>query len=157
MVLTTSLKCKKESLNTLPPATMSGENTMGGYIDGKLFVSRRLDLLSQDPGASYNPTLPLLGFSGRTILKVDGPNFGFSIKENLNKGRLTFTSGGKNTGLLLLGGGDTNSFYPESGYLEFTRFDTTTKIFSGIFDVIFKSGSGQTIHVTDGRFDLKAK
>lgn len=136
---------------------MSGENTIGAYIAGKLFVSRRLDLLSQDPGVSYNPTLPLLGFSGRTILKVDGPTFGFTIKENLNKGRLTFTSGGKNTGLLLLGGGDTNLFHPESGYLEFTRFDTSTKIFSGIFDVIFKSESGQTIHVTDGRFDLKAK
>lgn len=156
-ILLTGLKCKKENLNVLPLATMSGENTMGAYIDGKLFVSRRTDLLSQDPGVTYTPAIPELGFGGRSTINPDGITFGFSIKENLNIGKLTFSSGGKNTGLLKLGGGDTNLFYPESGYLDFTRFDITAKIFSGTFDVFFKSESGSTIHVTDGRFDLKAK
>ena len=96
LVLTTSLKCKKENLNALPAATMSGENTMGGFIDGKLFVSRRLDLLSQDPGGTYNPTIPSLGFSGGSSFYPDGPTFGFTIKENLNKGKIIFIQGGVN-------------------------------------------------------------
>lgn len=158
-ILITGLKCKKENLNALPPATMSGENTMGGYIDGKLFVSRRLDLLSQDPGGTYNPSIPLLGFSGGSSFDPDGPTFGFSIKENLKKGKIIFSQGGVNTGLLTIRGsnGTLIYYYLNSGYLEFTRFDTNERVFSGNFDVTYKSESGNTIHVTDGRFDLKTK
>ncbi len=60
--------CKKENLNALPPATTTGENTMGGYIDGKLFVSRRRDLLSTDPNVIYYPAFPKLTFGGNTVL-----------------------------------------------------------------------------------------
>jgi hypothetical protein len=158
-LLLTSLQCKKENLNVLPPATTTGENTMGAYIDGKLFVSRRLDLLSQDPGGTYNPTDPMLGFSGGSSFNPDGPNIGFSVKENLQLGKLNFETGGANYGLLTTRSvaGTLVHYYTESGFIEFTRVDIDKKVFSGRFDVIFKSETGQTIHVTDGRFDLKTK
>jgi len=159
IVLTTSLKCKKENLNALPAATMSGENTIGAYIDGKLFVSRRTDLLSQDPSITYTPSIPELGFGGRSILITDGPILGFVVTQNLRIGRINLEKGGIDNGLLTLRSvsGNLVRYYTESGYLEFTRFDIDKKVFSGSFDAIFKSESGQTIHVTEGRFDLKAK
>ena len=158
-IMLTSLKCKKENLNVLPPATMSGENTMGAYIDGKLFVSRRTDLLSQDPGVTYTPAIHELGFGGRSILVDDGPILGFLITQNLRIGRINLEKDGLDNGLLTIRSvsGNLVRYYTESGYLEFTRFDINSKVFSGTFDAIFKSESGQTIHVTDGRFDLKAK
>jgi hypothetical protein len=158
-ILLTSLQCKKENLNVLPPATTTGENTMGGYIDGKLFVSRRTDLLSQDPSVTYTPAIPELGFGGRSILVVDGPILGFLITQNLRIGRINLENGGFDYGLLTLRSvsGNLVRYYTESGYIEFTKFDINSKIFSGNFDAIFKSESGQTIHITEGRFDLKAK
>ncbi len=158
-LLTAGMQCKKENLNVLPPTTTTGENTMGAFIDGNLFVSRRLDLLSQDPGGTYDPTTPSLGFSGGSSFNPEGPTFGFTIKEGLKEGKIIFSQGGVNSGLLTLRGstGTIIRYYLSSGYLEFTRFDTNQRIFSGNFDVIYKSESGNAIHLTDGRFDLKTK
>ncbi|HXI00325.1 MAG TPA: hypothetical protein VNI52_08640 [Sphingobacteriaceae bacterium] len=153
-----SASCKKENLNALPPATTTGENTMGGYIDGKLFVSRRRDLLSTDPSITYNTVLSKLTFGGNSVLIPDGPVVGFSLEENLKQGKLILTPGGKNSGLLTIraASGTLIHYFSQSGYVELTRFDPNAKIFSGTFDVVFKSESGQTVHFTEGRFDLQS-
>lgn len=116
--------CKKENLNDLPPATTSGKNIIGGYMDGKLFVSRREDLLSIDPSVYYNPSIPELYLSGRTILVPDGPIVGFKLKENLNQGKLMLLPGGKNIGHLILRVPSTAlvDYTSESGYLEVYSF-----------------------------------
>ena len=157
IVLTTSLKCKKENLNTLPAATMSGENTIGAYIDGKLFVSRRTDLLSENPKATYYESVPKLLIYATSTNIVDGPYLSITLKESLNQPNLNFVNGGENVVILNMGGGNTDRFQSESGDIKFTRFDINAKIFSGTFDIIFKNETGKTVRITEGRFDLKAK
>ncbi len=158
-LLLTSLKCKKENLNLLPPATTTGENTMGGYIDGKLFVSVRKDLLSENPKLTFYPVVPMLVIYGKGTTGIDGPNLNFTLKENLGQPNLNFVSGGENSVILTIRGDSGNliRYNSTSGYLRFIRFDTSTKIFSGTFEIIFKSETGETIHITDGRFDFKSK
>ena len=153
---TLGASCKKENLNDLPPATTTGKNIIGGYIDGQLFVSRRADLLSTDPNVSYYPNIPKITFGGTSVLKPIAPAIGFSITENLGMHRITITPGGKNSGGLIIKQPSEASIHyiSDSGFIEFTRFDPAAKIYSGTFDVVFKSSSGKTIHFTEGRFDL---
>lgn len=147
--------CKKENLNVLPPATTSGKNIIGGYIDGQLFVSRREDWLSENPKVAYYPAVPELVIHGTSTNIVDGPYLGFRLKENLGQNKLILVSGSTNTAVLTMGHGDTNRYLPDFGHIYITRFDTVTGVFSGTFDITFKSESGKIAHFTEGRFDLK--
>ena len=49
----------------------------------------------------------------------------------------------------------TNSHY--TGSITFTRVDTLSRVFAGTFEFTAENsdGSGQTVKVTDGRFDIK--
>ncbi|MDF3077785.1 MAG: hypothetical protein K0S09_1674 [Sphingobacteriaceae bacterium] len=150
--------CKNEKESELPPATTSGKNIIAGYLDGKLFVSRREGLLTIDPSVTYDSSTPVFTLSGRDQLVPDGVIVGFTLKENLQTGKSQITSSSKNSAVLIVreSSGVLVSHTADSGYIEFTRFDPVERVYSGLFEVTFKGSLGQIIHFKEGRFDLKA-
>ena len=165
--------CKKEKtvtpqteLEKLPPITQTGANTFGCLVDGKAWLP--------------NGTKPQSG--GSNIQVYVDPTFqggAFYVtghQYNNFQSKISFGSGGcTNAGIfdisLPLQAIDYNRFLNTVNTCEFsssdpgsfrkgsfniTRYDLTTGIFSGTFEFTIKSQAcGDTIRITDGRFDVK--
>jgi hypothetical protein len=155
--------CSKNSINpsnTLPPATDTGENTLGFVIDGQVWVPQgnngtsRLDL-SYDPQL-YGGTMLLNGYS--ITSDTDREYFYLNGIEINQVG--THQIGGEDSNIVA---GFTAANYCEyisddnysEGSLTITRFDLEERIISGKFQFRMATPSCDTINVTDGRFDMR--
>lgn len=169
-VLFFALSCKNDDdtpsnpLSLLPPATMTGENTIGCLVNGEAFTDKGLMnnfyqfnngrfILAinweQDPAGDNSRSGSIVI---RDIEIEEGKTYTLNISDYLED---LFTGGaGRYTSLKTLGQYETNSTY--TGNITFTRFDTDANIMSGTFE--FQAAeifSGEIVTITDGRFDLK--
>ena len=159
--------CKKE-VDELPTPTQTGANTFGARINGTLWVparfgilpaTNRLEAFLNGPESviitarnfSASPTetileLQITGLTGpgtyqlnQNVVRPSGLSYAHYIKRTITPEEEYLTS----------------SQY--TGTVEVTRFDRVNRIISGTFQ--FTAGSlsqaGQTLTVTDGRFDVK--
>jgi len=153
-------------IDQLPPATMTGKQTIGclvngepftdsgimnnfyQFVDGEYFLAINWDMNSQN-----NSQFGQIGFYKTEI--TEGQTYILNINSHLAD---EFTEGGAATYAInnveLSGQYETNENY--TGTIHFTRFDTENFIMSGTFEFQAQEIiSGETITITDGRFDLK--
>ena len=176
ILLTTTLlaaSCKKSKpgvalteLEKLPPITQTGANTFGCLVDGKAWLP--------------NGSKPQTG-GGNIQLYVDptfqgGAFYVTGHQYNNFQSKITFGSSGcTNAGIfdisLPLQAVDYNRFVNtvntcefsssdsgsfRKGFFNITRYDLINGIFSGTFEFTIKSRAcGDTIRITNGRFDVK--
>jgi hypothetical protein len=151
------------SKETLPPATQTGANTFGCYVNGKLWLPKGYDgtsnyIVSYDPtldGGTLNITTYRYYGSGQkdeqnmTIyldsLAMEGnyelytPKYGAAIFSDWNK--CTYQ--------------DISSFNYKIGNVTITKLDLQKSIISGTFQFVICQPNCDTIKVTQGRFDKK--
>jgi len=161
--------CKKEKIDTLPPITQEGANTFGCVINGKIYLPKGFEQNKPCFDMIVDPSFN----DGSIDIRV------FS-KEGDTNTRLNFGSDSiSNTGLFWVGSKadfgysiyskrlsdnicETPYSYGEpsskKGFIKITRYDLTNRIISGEFEFHFVNpncGIGDTIHITQGRFDKK--
>ncbi|MEO5944728.1 MAG: DUF6252 family protein [Ferruginibacter sp.] len=172
--LTTS-KCKKNKTpanpdEQLPPETQSGSNTFGCLVDGKVFLPKR-------PFGALNPVLTCYyeyiyypSPVGYVFQVSASDNSSPSLPINLN---ILFDSSKIMVNKYFLQNGnkgyargnyrkftnnvldDYYTFSQSSGELNIKKFDEINQIISGTFWFNAVNALGDTVHVTDGRFDMQ--
>lgn len=179
LFLITACGCAKESLqDQLPPITQTGANTFGCIVDGKIFIPR--DSYSSTPGNNFFKGLKLL--IGNNFLNTSGDDIwvlsagNFKIDPNIyiyiyipslinanNSFMINTSDGYKDSSLphthiycQIDGSNNTYLSSESSGFIKFSRLDTTSGIYSGTFNVKLKNKDNEndTIEITDGRFDI---
>lgn len=170
--------CEKQKLSNpidqLPPATDTGANTFGCLVNGEAVVIHKpFGDLSPDFGSGYILTYNsisgyVFGVSG--LDKVDGCHFK-GVGLQLDSIQLQVTSYPLNIGRIKYGKvgyvSIANGCPPSpllmyatdsavTGQVTITHFDQQKQIVSGTFyfDAV-EATRGDTVHVTDGRFDMK--
>jgi hypothetical protein len=169
--------CKKQKpsnpIDQLPPATDTGANTFGCLVNGKAVVIHKpFGDLSPDFGCEYQliyNTVSGYSFNVYGTDVVDGCHF-TSVEIGLDSIQLHETTYLLNTpivnygrhGLVDIANGCPPSplltYLTDSivtGQLTITHFDQEKQIVSGTFyfDAV-ETTRGDTVHVTDGRFDM---
>lgn len=178
-VLLLAAGCKKDPIKALPKATQEGKNTMGCLVDGKAWTPK-----GSDGGLVGGSAVPPIsaqwrrqrrnGLGGQLTLdfrrrskeetKSDVRFFvpkltqpaSIALDQNANP-----YLGGTNPAYGLytfydnLSDPDYRTGPDASGTLTITRFDTVACIASGTFSFTARdAASGQTVQVTEGRFDV---
>jgi hypothetical protein len=167
-------QCKKDNNNTnpvdqLPPATQTGANTFGCLINGKAFTPGGSALSGPDLFSFYQYLIPntpagydfdVSATDKRNSCNVTGISFGFdSVSMNVGTYRLQLGKNGQGGGRISKGicngnSGVYNTDDSIGGQLTLTRFDLTYQIASGTFWFNVLDNNGDTIKITDGRFDV---
>jgi hypothetical protein len=146
--------------DVLPAITQTGENTFGCKVNGKVWRPQG----KAGTSSNFQPYLDPYGDSlfSIKVKKIIDSNLNSSInigvypiggvgtfKINGNNGRVKYTD-------------YTNSceydFIPQKNCqatVIITRYDIPNKIVSGTFEATLNSDCGETIHITEGRFDVK--
>lgn len=150
----------------LPPATQVGANTFGALVNGQVWVPAGNNgtanlTISFDPGF-INGALNVGGYritdsdvSHRSILGfwVDHLN-NYSFPHNF-----LVNEGDSDQGFAFTGYScQFSTLQPPgvgSGSITITRLDTVQKIISGTFYGILTQPGCDTVHIEDGRFDMK--
>ncbi len=171
----------KTELEKLPPATQTGANTAGCYINGELLIPKNGE---QQFGGS--PAYGLQRYSGVNFGSTNGDDY-YAV-QIVNKKDIGGDFIYLQLPTLINGIGDyiinqsNNEFYMDgpnnphvivktydgvnlgkvylsasnSGIIKITKFDFPNRIVSGIFNltVYNKDNPNETIEITDGRFDI---
>jgi hypothetical protein len=159
--------CKKEKIDTLPPITQEGNNSFGCLINGKVYVPKGFNQYIPNFQILIDPTWN----GGSVDIRV------FSKEGDLNRKLDIYSDNMSSTGLYLIGTRTdfeysiysnrlsghicvTPSFsgLSRKGFVKITRYDLTNRIISGEFEFHFVNpdcGIGDSIHITQGRFDNK--
>ena len=170
LLIITIASCKKnqtsQNTNQLPPATQTGANTFGCYINGSLFVPQGYKNpfpnyeLTVDSGASGD-------FSIHTYKIINGvkSDFGINGANVYNAGNFPISSSTTVFPFYFRDANSNDCWFTtgvsipnyRSGYLKITRYDLANGIFSGEFEMnLYDSTiSCDTIRITQGRFDKK--
>jgi hypothetical protein len=162
------ITCKQTDV--LPRFTEEGKNTFGCLINGKAYVP--------DGGTGFMPSKPILGgFLGifANVFKIgvyvstnskdkksirlylDDFNLGVHVLNSNTDTRPT-TITPKDYASYISSEGDeyvTSSKYV--GQINIIKADTTTGIVSGSFEFTAATKTGETVSVTNGRFDVNAR
>lgn len=163
--------CHKHKLlesNGLPPATQGGKNTMGFLLNGKPWLPAGYDGGTANLTFDYEPNFKNGGFDIAAYQRINGRNydesFGFGISDSLNYMSIPITLPlGQKTlfGLRFSNGTNceyfsTDSGTYDSGSLTITKLDATPNrvIISGKFNATLYKPGCDTIHITEGRFDM---
>jgi hypothetical protein len=180
-ILLCSNSCKKDnnSFEQLPPITQTGANTFGCLINGQVFTPEGSTWSGSNLIAGNDYTY--LSFPGGAY---DGNIFSITATNKMNTSDITsihlefdsmyvtqgvtYTLGtpkaGKGYGEYIhvysSGNGGANvqlvTSNTDTGQFILTRYDTVNLIASGTFWFnVIDSTSGDTIKITDGRFDLQ--
>ncbi len=165
LIVLATVQCKKN--NDLPPETQTGKQTFGCLVNGKVFEPKGGGLRS-NRDCYYQQIYP--GSHG-FVFHVSGADFssseiGYSVFINcdsikINKNQtyaLTSTGKGNAVGEYTIISGTGIYRYMSNvnnpGQLTFTEFDETNRIASGTFSFNAINGSGDTVKITSGRFDM---
>ena len=177
LFLFTFYSCKKQKpsnpIDQLPPATDTGAHTFGCLVNGEaVVIHKSFGDLSPDFGSQYQLAYnSISGYVfGVSILDlVDGCHFK-GVGLLLDSMQLQVTNYPLNTGRIKYGkfgyvnisngcGSSPFLMYTTdsavTGQMTITHFDQQKQIVSGTFyfDAV-EATSGDTVHVTDGRFDM---
>ncbi|NRB84353.1 MAG: hypothetical protein HRU49_11355 [Winogradskyella sp.] len=139
-----------DPVDQLPPATQTGENTVGFLIDGiPISVTN-----SNHIGAFFQQGQLQIGFG----YEDDYMDLSISILANSPLAVDTNYSLVNNS-LVVKTNDDTNCFYDIDDTLEgivrFTNIDETNFIISGFFEFTTVTEGCDTINITEGRFDVQ--
>ena len=148
--------CKKEEADALPKATQTGQHTFGCLVDGKAFGPLPPQGINSSKGE------PLEGYVYRTDLLISARGNGkvdFALRNAFRPGTYAI----KETqsamyGRYGFGSDDYLTDNAHTGTVTLTRIDTVAKIAAGTFQfTALDYRTGQTVTVTEGRFDVRLK
>jgi hypothetical protein len=165
-VLFTSIQCKKNKTQEaeLPPETTTGAMTFGCKVNGKVFVPKdgrgkpglfvQYVNLGTGPGSGWFLNIPATNWVPSTpegvsivtdsLLIVQGTTYPFKYRKKGFPG--AFYENGPAY--------DATGNY--SGELKINKFDNINRIISGTFFFTGTDNSnGQTVSITEGRFDIR--
>lgn len=143
--------CKKfyqEQPDTLPAATQTGKNTLGFYLDGKLWLpkSKGIDNGIRPVDATlYGQHLNLATTRLSQHLTI-------IINNVLATGHYDLTTN-NNSAQFVVDGTDTYNY--TEGSVDITNLDLQKLIISGRFSLKAKNNTGAEITIDQGRFDVK--
>jgi len=160
--------CKKEVTdpNGLPAATQEGKNTLGFLLNGQPWTPKGFSgtanlSIDFDSGIN-NGILGIVAY--RTLSSADKTQFilGITDSANLKSAPFTVIIKKKSIGALSfstkeycdLNHNDTTIY--QSGQISIVKLDRINRIIAGTFNgILYKQTCGDTIKITEGRFDLK--
>lgn len=161
-------KCNKDKIeqNGLPSATQEGKNTLGFLLNGKPWTPTGLSgtgnlSIDYDEGIN-NGILGIVSY--RTISSSDKTQFILGIIDSLNFKTAPFTLWIKKKSIGALSYSTkyycdithTDTSIYETGRITIDKLDKTNRIIAGTFEgVLYKQTCGDTIRITQGRFDMK--
>ena len=175
LCFTSCSSCKKE-INALPEATQTGKNTFGCLIDGQAWIPSPsgsgamgskpisggyMNAPTGAPSSYGNNNVWVNAYNGSEVISlyIRNVNKTGTYPLNFNTQPAPANLYPQNyagfTRYNNASGGDyfmTTSNY--TGTVEITRADTVSKILAGRFSFVGINNMGETISVTDGRFDL---
>ena len=145
-LFTTSMQCKKTNdtfkEDVLPAETQTGKGTFGCLVNGEVWLPK-----GKFPYSGLTATIQFGGLNLMTSKSNEGINVGIG---NLNiEG--DYQLSGQNAEYSV----GTNFYKSVEGKLTITKYDKVNQIISGRFNFKVKDLNGQTIDISDGRFDLK--
>ncbi len=161
-------KCKKDrpDSNGLPAATQEGKNTLGFLLNGQPWKPEGFSgvgnlSIDYDQGIN-NGTLGIIAY--RTLSSSDKTQFGLGITDSVNFKNAPFTLNVKKKSLANflystknycdIVHSDTTIY--EDGSITITKLDRVNRIISGTFQgLLYKQLCGDTMKITQGRFDMK--
>ena len=156
--------CKKNELNALPPATQTGANTFGCLVNGKAWVPQKGGLFTDKPleggyllvGNQLNLWIQATGKDGSGLdLWVEKPSLTGEYELKYDTGIKPTVLLPRNYGYYYQSGTGYITAPQYTGRLIVSRTDTIKGILSGTFEFTARNAkTGQTVSVTDGRFDL---
>ena len=152
--------CKDEDIQPqLPPATQTGEDTFGAYVNGEVWVPKgRPSTFRSNLNIIYDP-----GYEGGNLeMKA------YRILDTYEESIFMYMSNLDHEGLYEFGKPEIGSAIFRSdciyerkedvfrkGTLEITRLDMEAGIISGKFEFTLAMADCDTIRVTEGRFDYQ--
>ena len=174
LICLTTSNCKKhktivDPVSQLPPETQVGANTFGCLVDGKVFVPKGggvTPILTCYYQYIYYPSPVGYVFqvaannkSETSVLKsiyilcdsIRLEERGVYKLQNEGGGRSVGNYSNYTISALI----DYFTYLPFSGELTLKKFDEINQIASGTFWFNAVSSNGDTVHVTDGRFDMQ--
>ncbi|MCF8239088.1 MAG: hypothetical protein K9I85_13080 [Saprospiraceae bacterium] len=157
--------CQKDNIEPkpdLPPATMTGGNTFGCYINGVPWVASKPPFtLFTDLTGSYSFQTNTLGIQANKIVQKDGEDL---VNETMSIGLALQTTGLYNlrshkynfrdwVNIATCYSYSIDTLYPHP--ITITRFDTVNRVASGIFECrMINNQCADTLNITEGRFDM---
>jgi hypothetical protein len=160
-------QCKKNKpdSNGLPSATQEGKNTLGFLLNGQPWKPQGNNgtaNLSIDVDFGFNQGV--FGIAAYRILSSNNREyFGIGIRDSLNfvtipslltMKKYSIANSRFSTNTCDMSFYDTTVF--RNGNLNITKLDKVNRIISGTFNaILFEPSCGDTIKITDGRFDMK--
>lgn len=163
--------CKKANNNVdaLPPITQTGAGTFGCLINGKVYTPKGFEQNRPNFDMVVDPYYNDGSIDIRVFNKegdiTEGLNFG---SDSVSEAGL-YTIGSRSDFSHSIYSRDISDFICETpytfgsnsdktGFIKIARYDLVNRIFSGEFEFHFVNpdcGLGDTIHITQGRFDKK--
>lgn len=154
-----------DDTSTLPPATQCAANTFGCLVNGEVWVADVEPYVPHIYAVHSNYSENGFIVRGAIRLAVDNSTYKYqyikvNIREDISQGGIyTISDNGidENEGTYIdfISGEEFITFSNNSGELEITKFDREEFIISGTFWFTAVNGKGDTIRVTDGRFDVR--
>ncbi len=148
--------------NRLPPSTQEGKNTLGCLIDGKVWVPLKSGWFDRSVKAHYYKQHGYLGIYAQKEFEGYGNPQHLSIfQDNVLVPGVYAINPDSDTVWSDTLGVCSPVFYPgykslPGGKLTITKLDTIAQIISGTFEFDGYSNICQdTLHITEGRFDIK--
>ena len=165
-------QCKKDKSTPptdnphgLPNATQEGKNTLGFLLNGVAWTPKGFNgtanlSIDFDEGVN-NGVLGIVAY--RTLSPADKTQFILSITDSLNFASAPFVNfiNSGSIGGLSFSTKDycdvlhTDNTIFQEGWIRVSKLDRTARIISGTFEGrIFKQVCGDTLKITEGRFDM---
>lgn len=158
-------KQPKDQLSLLPPATQTGANTFGCLVNGAAFVPKNISIV-RGPVLRCEYSLTAQGYVFYITSAVDAGN-GLSNAIDIRTDSLKISEGETlsltkkfTPGLAAAGYSDQSDYNTNAnatGQLTVTHLDTLNKIVSATFHFNAVSVAGDTVKITNGRFDVQYK
>ena len=166
LLLLVNIHCKKTvpPSNILPPATQDGKNTFGCRVNGEVWTPyyscgliqlftqcKELQSMMVRVDSSINLPMDLTLSASREI--VQGSFSGFNIGVRISR------TGNLIDSAIVLYAQQSGEYYrhppgDSTGILNLTKLDTVNRIISGTFAFRLYNTWGDSVTVTDGRFDV---
>jgi hypothetical protein len=165
----TAAQCEKDK-NELPPETQEGKNTFGCLVNGEVFKPKGAlsggpaltcyyqHLFPGDSGYVFSISAKDLSNSDK-IRRVSVGVGGLKVYEGLSvpltSGTITGEGRGEYTDNPFEESYSTDPTLRGKGVLSITKFDETAQIASGTFWFTAGNPKGDTVRISEGRFDLR--
>jgi hypothetical protein len=163
-----SVACK-QPVDYLPPATQTGQNTLGFLIDGKPYIpqgSSSLFVKNNPVSGGLISRGSYLGIDFYTYSSTDNNGSITVHLDDYKLGENPVSNGDVSKGNLIgrkyyaYYGRGKQYFYSSSsnrGWVNLTKADPGSGIVAGTFEFVLADTTGKTVTITDGRFDLNTR